>query len=532
MSSKAIKEKPEPTTGGWQPAPEAAPSVMREDEPRLFRLVGFIGLLFLTVGGMALVFYLAGWSTRIGPVMGGCFSVIGLACLLFHAARDTDLQFRRTYLLLGVAFVALGILASFLPSKAAGMTQFLPWGFLSFLLGLFFLLPATRNETDPTWHKRAAMLLGAGGVILALAGFIGANASTAFFLPAGMLLALLGLGYLWAFVGLQGVANDTAYRIGLGIGVLGALVFLVALGRSLLPPLFYSWNWISRPSEGYFASAGMLLMVLGILYMAVSAAICSDRPLAVLTRRELAAFFYSPIAYIVLFCFTLVGALQFWLFVSRAYDVSNSPTGMGSRPMVEPIIIQYIFSLLPVFVIIFIIPLLTMRLLSEEKRTGTLEVLLTVPVTETSIVMSKFLAALVFFLLIWVPWGLFLVALRVGTGEAFDYRPLLSFTIGLMCSGAGFLSMGLFFSALTRNQIASAVLTTLGMVVLLTVYFINLEVPETSTWHAVLTSASFVDQWMSTLQGKLSARDIVVPISSAILWLFLTVKVLEARKWQ
>jgi ABC-type transport system involved in multi-copper enzyme maturation permease subunit len=276
----------------------------------------------------------------------------------------------------------------------------------------------------------------------------------------------------------------------------------------------------------------MLLMLLGMLYMAVSAGICSDRPLAVLTRRELAAFFYSPIAYIVLFCFTLVGAIQYGLFVSRAYEISNTSAGFSTRPMVEPIIIQYNFSLLPVFVIVFIVPLLTMRLLSEEKRTGTLEVLLTAPVSETSVVLSKFLAALVFFLLIWVPWGLFLIALRVGTGASFDYRPLLSFSIGLMCSGAGFLSMGLFFSALTRNQIASAVLTTLGMVVLLAIYFVNLEVPETSAWHAVLSSASFVDQWMSTLQGKLSARDIVVPISSAILWLFLTVKVIEARKWQ
>jgi ABC-type transport system involved in multi-copper enzyme maturation permease subunit len=202
------------------------------------------------------------------------------------------------------------------------------------------------------------------------------------------------------------------------------------------------------------------------------------------------------------------------------------------QPMVEPIILQYVFSLLPVFVLVLLVPLLTMRLLSEEKRSGTLEVLLTAPVDDMWVVLSKFFAALVFFMLIWAPWGLFLVALRVGVGQPFDYRPLLSFSIGLICSGAGFLSMGLFCSALTRNQIIAYVLTVAGMIILLAIFFINQELPETSGWRPVLTSASFVDQWMNTLQGKLSVRDVFFPLSSAVFWLFLTVKVMEARKWQ
>src|SRR5207253_8241291 len=189
---------------------------------------------------------------------------------------------------------------------------------------------------------------------------------------------------------------------------------------------------------------------------------------------------------------------------------------------------------IPVVAVAFVVPVITMRLLSEEKRTGTLEVLLTAPVSETTTVISKFLAALIFFMVIWIPWGLFLVALRVEGGQPFDYRPLISFFIALLFSGAGFLSMGLFFSSLTRNQIASAVLTLMGMLILIGVYFVQFSslVPPSSPWFSVLTYASYIDLWINSLKGKLPARALLFHLSATIFWLFLTVKVLEARKWK
>jgi ABC-type transport system involved in multi-copper enzyme maturation permease subunit len=446
---------------------------------------------------------------------------------MFHAARDTDLQFRRTYILVGGLFLIGGILVTALPIKGPSGTQFLPWGYLCLMMGLLFLLPSVRNETDPKWHTWSIRAMGFVGGVLALAGFIFANVWDQFLIPYGLLLTVLGLGYLWAFVGLLGVSDDLGYRVGMGIGVLGVLAFLVALGRSFLPQLFHSWGWISRPTEGYFASTGFLLMMLGLLYASLSALLCSDHRLAVLTRRELAAFFFSPIAYIVLFGFTVVGVFQFWYFISEAVESS-----LRSQPMVEPIIMRYIFSLVPVILIIFIVPLLTMRLLSEEHRTGTLEVLLTAPLDETYIVISKFLASLLFFVLIWVPWGLLLIALRLEGDQPFDYRPLYSFGICLAFSGVGFLSMGLFFSSITRNQIVAAVLTFMGMMLLLFCYFIKFLFPEGSTIRTMLTYASYTDHWYSTLQGKLSFTDIMFNLSFGIFWLFLTVKVMESRKWK
>jgi ABC-type transport system involved in multi-copper enzyme maturation permease subunit len=173
-----------------------------------------------------------------------------------------------------------------------------------------------------------------------------------------------------------------------------------------------------------------------------------------------------------------------------------------------------------------------MKLLSEEKRAGSLEVLLTAPVNESTVVISKFLAAFLLYLLMWLPWWLFLVALRVGGGAAFEYRSLFSFVVALSVTGAGFIAMGLFFSSLTRNQVASAVLTFAGMMGFLGIYLLRSQLARTSpTWSAVLLHADYIELWLKATDGILSLKYLLFHASAAIIWLFLTVKVLEARRW-
>ena len=181
---------------------------------------------------------------------------------------------------------------------------------------------------------------------------------------------------------------------------------------------------------------------------------------------------------------------------------------------------------------IFVVPALTMRLLSEERRTGSLEVMLTAPINETSVVLSKFFAAIIFYLLLWVPWSLFFVGLRVQGGEQFDYYPFQSFFIALAASGAGFLSMGLFFSSLTKNQIIAAMLTFAAMLPLTFIFFINQSLPSDSIWHALIKYVSYVELWLDACRGSLSAKHLMFHCSTAVFWLFLTVKVLESRKWR
>ena len=217
----------------------------------------------------------------------------------------------------------------------------------------------------------------------------------------------------------------------------------------------------------------------------------------VLTRREIASNFYSPIGYLLLLGMVAMGWFMFWQFLIR---IVNSSMGFGG-PMFEPIVGRFIFELFLVIVQIFIVPALTMRLLAEEQRTGTLEVLLTAPVSEATVVLSKFLGTWLFYLLTWVPWWLYLVALRYLGQEEFDYRPLLTFNIAMVSVGAGFISMGLFFSSLTRNQIIAAVLTFVGMIAHLATLFIKdlARLNPGDFGFEVLTYVSFLDLWMNTL---------------------------------
>jgi ABC-type transport system involved in multi-copper enzyme maturation permease subunit len=521
--SKGITEKPEfrAPLPEWKPAHETAPSVMRDDQDSVARMLGLTGLCFVVIGaGIILLARIA----RVNPAVGVVAVVLGGALLLFHASRDADRQIRRTYGIKGYLWLVLGLLVLALPIRGWTLeTRFLPYAFSAFTFALLFLMPFARNETEDSWRTPAVLILGLIGLAAALFGFVGSNFDSTFLLPHGLLLALLGLFYLWAFVGLNGTATDRGYAAGLALGALGALFFLVALGRSIITPLV-----VRSGGASYLTSGGAILMGLGLLYVILSAGLISDRHLVVLTRRELGAFFYSPIAYIVFFALTVLGWIVYGLFVLRVVE-SSSP---GQQPMLEPIVQYYIVHFIPVVSVAFVVPVITMRLLSEEKRTGTLEVLLTSPVSETTTVLSKFLAALIFFMVIWIPWGLFLVALRVEGGQPFDYRPLISFFIALLFSGAGFLSMGLFFSSLTRNQIASAVLTLMGMLILIGVYFVKFSVVQSNPWSAVLTHASYIDLWLNSLQGKLAARALLFHLSATIFWLFLTVKVLESRKWK
>jgi len=495
---------------------ERAPSLLREDEPSFPRIVGIASLTVALFGVMAIAVTLSGGKGPFGIGWGSFFLAWGIAGLLFHAAVDKDLQIRRSYSLLGVLLLIAGVIFSVIRFQEHTGGLFLV-GLVCFVFALLFLLAALRHETDDLWRNRLVAVVGGAGAIAALTGFIGSNIRQGEFLyPYGVLLTLIGAFYLWAFVGLLGSDSEWGYRTGQAIGVLGAVVFLTAFVRSLFP--------------GYLVPTGFILMCLGLFYLASSVAICSDRPVVILTRRELAAFFYSPIAYIVLLGLTCVAWVFFLIFLGQ---IIQGTTGRAV-PMIEPIVQRYIFGFIPVVLLIFVVPILTMRLLSEEKRTGTLEVLLTAPVNETTVVLSKFFAALIFLLLAWLPWGMFLIALRVEDGKPFDFRPLLSFMIAMAFMGAGFVSMGLFFSSLTRNQIASSVLSFVGMILLTGLAILKWDIEQsspTSPWITLLGHISYVELWFRSLEGQLNPRFLVFHLSAAILWVFMTIKVMESRRW-
>jgi len=325
-----------------------------------------------------------------------------------------------------------------------------------------------------------------------------------FLVPAIVAFANRSRGWLKATTGALGLV---------GAGVVVASLFA---------------NPIHVPPRPFLVPNGLILIAVGLLYLGVSLGVCSDNQFVTLTRRELAAYFTSPIGFLVLGGMSLILWNQYKIFVNGLIRAGNAEI-----PLPEPIVGSLFLNFLPVFAILFEIPLLTMRLVAEERRTGSLEVLMTAPVNEWPVVLSKFLATWLFFLLSWVPLGLFLIALRLEVPVPFDYRPILSFYLCLAAQGLAFVGMGLFFSTLTKNQIVAAVVTLVGMIG----FFICFQYARDPSANlppflqTAVTRLSFVHMWFEAVDGRLPLRDCLLFASLGLVGLFLSVKVLETRKW-
>jgi ABC-type transport system involved in multi-copper enzyme maturation permease subunit len=301
-------------------------------------------------------------------------------------------------------------------------------------------------------------------------------------------------------------------------GIAFATVFVVASFAKV----------IHLPPEPYLVPGGLLLAGLGAVFLAVGVAVTVDAPVVVLVRRELAAFFYSPIAYVVLFGNALVGGLCYWSFLG---DLTVGGGDLQPVSVAEPIIQNHIgLSIVAALTAPVLVAVITMRSFSEEKRTGTLEVLLTAPVSDWAVVLSKFAAAVVFFMLCWLPVGLYLFGLRYGGGTPFDYRPLLSYYLAVFACGCSFVALGLFISSLTRNQIMAAV-GTFACVFAMFLSLLRSRFKVDDQWKGVLARLDYNLLWQNALSGVLPVPEVCLHLSLAVFWLFLTVKVLEARRW-
>jgi ABC-type transport system involved in multi-copper enzyme maturation permease subunit len=528
MSSKAFTESGSGRSNSpWTPTSETAPSVVVGDDPTLLRTVGVLSALLVSFGGAVILFNMLKGAALIGPGLATVILEIGLAGLLVHAALDSDLQIRRLYMIFGFTALFSGAILCCVPASTK-LTNPFGVGFLLLIVGLVFLVAFLRHETELPARRWTELVLGGAGAILAAVALVGGNIKGQYLLPNCLLLAGLGLAYLTSFILVRGQIDDISYRVGMAITGVGLVVFVVALCRSALPPLFYELHWLKVRPTSYVMPYGLILMVLGLAYAGTGACLYSERPLFVLTRREMGAIFYSPIFFVILAVSVAANWVSYLMGVLPLLDERGGPFD-------EPIVRRFIFQLPTVLFTIGLVPALTMRLVSEEKRTGTMEVLLTAPVDETSVVLSKFLATWVMFLISWMPLGLDLVLLRIDGGSPFDYYPLLSFFVGLCFTGAAFVSMGLFFSSLTRNQIISGAMALATMVVLTMVYVaawvVRQITSESSAWVTVLTHVSYLDVWFNLLDGRLEPRLLLSFASMTVLFQYLTIKVLEARKW-
>lgn len=236
--------------------------------------------------------------------------------------------------------------------------------------------------------------------------------------------------------------------------------------------------------------------------------------------RELRAYFVSPLAYVVLFFLLLLDGVVFSVIVTYLAD-PRQPSG---RPF------DFFFGGFPFWLIVlFAVPVITMRLLAEERKSGSIEVLMTAPISEGQVVAGKFLAALAFWVVLWLPTALYAVILE-RSGDV-DWGTLAAGYLGILLLGAFFLSIGLMASALTRNQIVAAVAAfSLSLLVFLVGFVIDLV--DQPALQELTGYVSVIDHMDELRRGIVDTRRLVYYLTGTFFFLFVAARALEDRKWR
>ncbi len=247
-------------------------------------------------------------------------------------------------------------------------------------------------------------------------------------------------------------------------------------------------------------------------------------------KRELKAYFVSPIAYVVLAIFLIITGFFFWnmlmYFNLRSMQMAQNPYMAGGMSLNE-MVMRPLFQNMSV-IILLVIPMLTMRLYAEEKKSGTIELLFTAPLTDVETAGGKFLAAFfMFFLMSGLTLLYPFILSRVSTIE---WGPVWSGYIGFLLMGATFISIGLLISAFTSNQIVAAVLS-FGVLLFFWIIGWSSEFAG-GIFSKVLSYLSIIEHFDDFAKGVCDTRDIVYYLSFIFLGLFATVQVLASSKWR
>ena len=252
--------------------------------------------------------------------------------------------------------------------------------------------------------------------------------------------------------------------------------------------------------------------------------------LVAIFRKEMNNFFVSPIAYTVIACFLVIAGFFFWANLSLLSLVSlqaaNDPS-ISLRINLTDVVIRPLIQNMSI-VLLFLIPLLTMRLFSEERKSGTIELLLTYPVNDLGIVLGKFLAAVcVFLIMMGCTLSFALIMLTIGS---FDIGVFLSSYLGLILMGASFIALGVFISSVTENQIVAAA-ASFGAALMF--WIISWTSSFTGqTMGAIIRQASIIERLDSFLKGVITLSDVTYFVFFTAFFLFLSFRSIETQRWR
>ncbi len=245
--------------------------------------------------------------------------------------------------------------------------------------------------------------------------------------------------------------------------------------------------------------------------------------------KELRAYFHSPIAYLVMTVWTALCGFIFYVLtgslITQAFRMQMMGGGAPPVSLNEYIIRPMLQGILMV-VLLFLLPLITMRLYAEEKRSGTIELLVTSPLTDLEIILGKFLGALALYSVLVAITYLYIGLLFIyGNPNA---RPLLAHALGLLLFGAGLLALGMWFSTFTKNQIIAGVVS---MVVFLVLWILDwAQSFATGKVAGVISYLSLSTHLDNFAKGVIDLTDVVYFVSMVALGIFLTARSVEALK--
>lgn len=251
-------------------------------------------------------------------------------------------------------------------------------------------------------------------------------------------------------------------------------------------------------------------------------------------KKEFTSYFYSPVAYVVITIFLVISGYFFQSFIRQyveltMYVMQNQQAAGYAREFLN--FSEGIFR--PLFgntniVMLLMMPLLTMRLLAEEKKNGTFELLMTYPIRDIETVLGKFAAC---FLVFAIMLGLTLVyPFFLSFFGTVELGPLVSNYLGLILMGSAFIAFGMFTSSLTSNQIVAAVLS-FGALLLFWLIGYSSDAAG-PVLGGILRHLSLLNHFENFSKGVIDSRDVIYYLNFTVFCLFLTLRSLESNKWR
>ncbi len=253
------------------------------------------------------------------------------------------------------------------------------------------------------------------------------------------------------------------------------------------------------------------------------------RNIWIICRKELRSYFVSPVAYILLVMFAVIFGFFFWNSLGYFVQMAMEAVAEGENfPMnINEQVVRPLLSNINV-IGLFFIPLITMRLFAEEKRSGTIELLTTSPISDLEVIIGKWLSAVIMYALMLGVTALDLLFLfRYGNP---DWKPVVIGYLGLLLQAGGLIALGTFISTLTRNQIIAGAVTFAVCLMLWVLGWVSQY--ENATWAQVLAYMCVITHFDSFAKGILDTKDAIFDVTVIFLGLFFTARSMESMRWR